>query len=400
MTDQPAPDDHQAENGDTTQRNRRRFLAGVGLAGAAALTQTGSVSAADGDPVNAGEDVGSSSPTTITNSGTSTDRSNQAFHGVISDAGNNSHAVQGTTEGEGHAVAGVVNNTTENAVAATWGRHFGPAAATEGQSLAEGVDIAGPANGVRGIVEVPSNGSHAVLGVTNGAGHSVAGDTPATIPDGSDVIDNPNTTAATWGRHGGLGAGIGGVSAKGYGGEFVGGKSSVRLIPGDDVAEGAPTDGAHLVGELFVDGAGELFFNRADGGDWVRLSGPSMQVFPNPQRAFESREEFPVPGNSNAGRFAANETREIDISEFTDIPRHATAAILNLTVTGTDRPGYATVFNGSTPDADRPTASTINWIDGNDTIANGVIVPVSDGTLKVYVHESTDVVIDIAGYVG
>ncbi len=236
------------------------------------------------------------------------------------------------------------------------------------------------------------NGSHAVLGVTQGLGHSVAGDTPA---------GTPNAVAATWGRHGGAGAGVGGDSAEGYGGEFVGGKSSVRLIPSDGVATGAPQDDMHLVGELFVDGVGDLYYNTADGANFTKLNGQGgVVMLPDAQRAFDSREEFPQPPNTNKGRFTAGETREIDLGEFTDIPASATGAIINLTIDVVDAHGFATVFNGATADADRPLASSINWGPNTVTIANGIIVTVSDtNTIKVYALEECEVIIDVAGYV-
>lgn len=243
-----------------------------------------------------------------------------------------------------------------------------------------------------GEIRQSDNGSHAVLGVTNGTGHSVAGDTPA---------GTANDAAAAWGRHGGAGAGVGGESADGYGGEFVGGKSSVRLIPSDGVAEGAPTDDMHLVGELYVDGVGDLYYNTADGANFTKLNGQGgVVMFPDPQRAFDSREEFPDPANSNKGRFAAGETRVIDLTEFTDLPTSATGAIINLTIDVVTAHGFATVFNGDTDDADRPNASTINWGPESWTIANGIIVSVSStSTVKVYALVECEAIIDVVGYV-
>jgi hypothetical protein len=151
-----------------------------------------------------------------------------------------------------------------NTVAATWGRHAGQGAGIGGINTATASPLAGPARGVEGVVNAPANGSHAVFGATNGAGHSIAGDTPADAKGVNGV--GPNTTAATWGRHGGVGAGIGGVSAMGYGGEFIGGKSHLRLIQTQDAAKSGPPGGdGHLLGELYADGAGNLWFNQADG---------------------------------------------------------------------------------------------------------------------------------------
>lgn len=473
MTD-PINTETDAPTETATGINRRRmFLAGAGIAGAAALTKVGSASAAT-EPVDTEQDNLSQLTTSITNSGTSTTRDNNAFKGVISNADNNSHtilgttvgsghaiagvvgtdagapdpavaatwglqwgnaaavegdnraggvpiagpangvkgiivdatngshAVLGTTEGQGHAIAGVSNNMDADpgdgtgAKAATWGRHFGPAAAVEGQSKTTSAPIAGPANGVKGIVEEPGNGSHAVLGVTNGGGHAVAGDTPADAK-GKDGVGE-NTVAATWGRHRGIGAGIGGISVGGYGGEFVGGKASVRLIPSVDVPVGAPADEMHLVGELFVDGAGDLYYNTADGANFTKLNGGGTIMLSDSQRAYDSRAgETPA---SQKGRHGAREVREIDLTEFTDLPVGASGAIINVTVADTDPLGYALVFNGATADSPTPVGSSVNWVDAGEYVANGITVALSaTGTVKVYTESATDVIIDVVAYI-
>jgi hypothetical protein len=486
MTDQlhDQPTDSTTPDSETKKSvNRRRmFIAGAGLAGAAALTKAGTASAADGDAVRLGEEGAANEASTTTevyNTGTSTDRTNNAVKGTIANAGNNSHAVLGVTAGEGHAIAGVVNNTTVNAVAATWGRQFGPAAATEGQSMTENQPIAGPANGIKGIVESPTNGSHAVLGVTKGGGHAVAGDTPADAagaggaggntvaatwgrhagqgagigginvaaasplagpargvegvvnspangshavfgatkgaghsiagdtPADAKGVDGvgPNTTAATWGRHGGVGAGIGGVSAMDYGGEFVGGKAQVRLIQTQDAAnDGPPAGDGHLLGELYADGAGNLWFNRADGSNFTRLNNQGgIVMMTNPQRAYDSR-PGEGPNTDVRARMRSGETRKIDLTTGTEFAPGYAGAIVNITVAGSSGAGHLTVFNGDTDDAGRPLASTINWYEPGTNIANGVIVPVgADGSIKVYAYATTSdaahVVVDVVGAV-
>lgn len=365
---------------------RRMFLAGAGLAGAAVLTRAGTAAAADGDPVVLGAEGSGATPganeststTEIHNSGTSTTGDNNALKATINDAGNNSHAVNAATVGDGAGVGGVNN--------------------------AASADLGGTARAVEGTVTSPTNGSHAIYGTTNGAGHSVAGDTPAMVPDApgsTTLVPNTNTTAATSGRHQGAGAGVGGESADGYGGEFVGGKAAARLIPSDGVADGPPADDMHLVGELFVDGVGDLYYNTADGANFTKLNGQGgVVMFGDPQRAFDSREEFPDPPNTNKGRFAAGETREIDLTEFTDLPSTATGAIINLTIDVVNAHGFATVFNGDTDDADRPNASTINWGPDSWTIANGIIVSVGvSGTVKIYALVECEAVVDVVGYV-
>jgi|GEM_PF-6559880 len=555
MTDQiDQIDTHDEEKTPSTADKRRRmFLTGAGIAGAAAIVGSKPASAADGNAVILGTDNVATQLTTITNDAVVTDRSRNALRADLG-AGNNSHTILGTTQGAGHAIAGVVGAPgvkPDDAVAATWGRTYGDAAATEGQSLTEDVALAGPANGVKGIVQSATNGSHAVLGITNGAGHSVAGDTPADAPntvaatwgrhagqgagvggvntaaasplagpargvegvvtsaangshavfgatngaghsvagdtpadaagvDGEGgnsvaatwgrhagqgagvggvntatasplagpargvegVVTNeangshavfgltngaghsvagdtpadakgvdgvgPNTTAATWGRHGGVGAGIGGVSALGYGGEFIGGKSHIRLIQNSDAPAGPPTGDDHLLGEIYADGAGSVWYNQADGANWTNLTGGSgIVLFDDGVRAFDSRTGRTDSIDTDAsrlGRFSANETREIDLTEIvTDLPASATGAIINLTVVNPDggQRGFATVFNGDTDDADRPNTSSINWGSDTEVVANSVTAKVSStGSINVFARQATDILVDVLGYVG
>ena len=67
------------------------------------------------------------------------------------------------------------------------------------------------------------------------------------------------------------GAGVNGFSGKGYGGNFSGGRASMRLIPAN--TSGRPTTGNHQRGEFFVDSNGELFYCRDSGtpGHWFRV---------------------------------------------------------------------------------------------------------------------------------
>ena len=408
MTDQ-LHDETTDETTETPGINRRRmFIAGAGLAGAAALAKGGTASAADPNDVTLNETKAATDRTGVINGGSNDGvpgtEGNEALYGEITDASNGSHAVRGITTGTGHAVAGETNSTT-NTVGATWGRHRGPGPGVDGVNVStETIALAGDGNGVRGTITEVTNGSHAVKGVTFGAGHSVAGDTPADAEDGSG---GPNTTAATWGRHGGVGAGIGGVSAAGYGGEFIGGKAHVRLIQVDndnlvddqEPVTGAPTDEMHAIGELFADGAGNLYYNQGEGAQWTKLNNQVM-LLPDIQRAYDSRATEP-PANSNKGRHAAGETRSIDLTEFTDMPAGASGAIINVTVADTSGNGYALVFNGDSATDPTPVGSSVNWVGSGEFVANGITVATgADGTVNVFTLEATEVVIDVVGYIG
>ncbi|MCC7366781.1 MAG: hypothetical protein IT306_00040, partial [Chloroflexi bacterium] len=64
-----------------------------------------------------------------------------------------------------------------------------------------------------------------------------------------------------------------GVSTSGVGGSFAGGLSAIRLVPAAS-GTGAPTAGAHLQGELYVDSAGTLFYCTTAGtpGTWQQVA--------------------------------------------------------------------------------------------------------------------------------
>jgi hypothetical protein len=75
----------------------------------------------------------------------------------------------------------------------------------------------------------------------------------------------------------------------------------------------------------------------------------------------------------------------------------ATAAALNITVTGTASPGYLTAWG---LDRTQPNASVLNWSAGA-TIANTTIVPIVPGAgddFSIYASTGTQVVIDVVGY--
>jgi hypothetical protein len=76
----------------------------------------------------------------------------------------------------------------------------------------------------------------------------------------------------------------------------------------------------------------------------------------------------------------------------------ATAAILNVTMTGTDAAGYVTAFAG---DVTQPLASTLNASAAGETIANLAIVPIgAGGTVKLFTERGTELVVDVVGYLG
>ncbi|MHB8263480.1 MAG: IPT/TIG domain-containing protein [Acidimicrobiales bacterium] len=78
------------------------------------------------------------------------------------------------------------------------------------------------------------------------------------------------------------------------------------------------------------------------------------------------------------------------------LPLSATAAVLNLTVTGSSGAGFLTVYAVG---SGQPAASDLNFV-GNSmaTVSNIVTVPVADGKVAVYASASTQIIIDLEGY--
>ena len=76
----------------------------------------------------------------------------------------------------------------------------------------------------------------------------------------------------------------------------------------------------------------------------------------------------------------------------------ASAAILNVTVTGTTSGGFLSAYPAG---ATRPSVSDLNWAEG-ETVANLVVVKLSSGgAVDLYNFAgSTNVIVDVVGYFG
>jgi hypothetical protein len=117
----------------------------------------------------------------------------------------------------------------------------------------------------------------------------------------------------------------------------------------------------------------------------------------NPARLLDTRPGQPtIDGqNSGAGPTGVGQVTTLQISGRATIPNNATAAALNLTLTGTTGQMFATIYPCDTT---RPEASNINATAGA-TIANSVIAKLAgDGTICIYTHKSTDLIVDVAGW--
>lgn len=116
----------------------------------------------------------------------------------------------------------------------------------------------------------------------------------------------------------------------------------------------------------------------------------------SPKRVLDTRPGEPtVDGKfSGGGARAGGSVLTLPIAGRAGVPADATAAAMNVTVTGPAGPGYVTLFPcGST----RPTASNVNFTAGR-TVPNLVISKLGDGgAVCVFASQSTHVIVDVAG---
>jgi extracellular elastinolytic metalloproteinase len=116
-----------------------------------------------------------------------------------------------------------------------------------------------------------------------------------------------------------------------------------------------------------------------------------------PARLLETRSSgATIDGQSqNIGIPGTAAVTEVVVAGRGGVPADATAVALNVTVTESTAPGYATVYPcGTQP----PTASNLNYGVGT-TIANAAITKVgTGGKVCIFTQQSTHLVVDVNGY--
>jgi Arylsulfotransferase (ASST) len=134
---------------------------------------------------------------------------------------------------------------------------------------------------------------------------------------------------------------------------------------------------------VFSHGRSDLIIDLA--GWWS--DGPDRFASIEPERVYDTRRPGFTP-------LAAFRVREVVIPATT-IAADATAAVINLTTTGSTRGGYMAAFPCGKP---APPSSNLNWIAGEDR-AVGAIVGLGLGrTLCLISEVPTNVVVDVTGY--
>lgn len=118
-----------------------------------------------------------------------------------------------------------------------------------------------------------------------------------------------------------------------------------------------------------------------------------------PARLLETRSgHSTADGLSNGiGKRDPGSVTVVNVAGRATIPAGASAVVLNVTVTESAAPGYATVYPCG---GDPPTASNLNYGTGT-TIANAVITRIgADGTVCIFTQSATHLIADVNAYFG
>ncbi|MEM9515599.1 MAG: PA14 domain-containing protein [Actinomycetota bacterium] len=124
------------------------------------------------------------------------------------------------------------------------------------------------------------------------------------------------------------------------------------------------------------------------GAPWVTFS---------PERFGDSRAGFDTldGGAAGGGENPAGGVFEVPIAGRGSVPVDAAGVLANVTVTGAEGPGFATLFDCG----NRPNASTLNF-QPDRSVANGAVMGLSpSGSVCVYTNRAAHVIVDVGGYV-
>ena len=126
--------------------------------------------------------------------------------------------------------------------------------------------------------------------------------------------------------------------------------------------------------------------------------GPGSSLVPLvPARLLDSRPGQPTFDGRSAGIGVrpAGSVTEVQVTGRTGIPGDASAAVLNVTVTDAQAPGYATVYPcGTNP----PAASNLNYV-VSSTTPNAVVSKIgTNGRVCVFTQSAIQLVVDVNGY--
>src|SRR5664279_161394 len=165
-------------------------------------------------------------------------------------------------------------------------------------------------------------------------------------------------------------------------------------------------DGQHPKAGLIIDSSGNLDGTTVNGGSFgggtvfgilpIGQPTPSQFVAVTPCRIVDTRNP---EGTFGGPAILGQHSRDFPLTESDNpcgIPSTAVAYSLNVTVVPDERLSYLTIWPAGQA---RPTVSLMNSLDGRIK-ANAAIIPAGspNGSVSVYVTETTNVVLDIDGY--
>jgi hypothetical protein len=125
---------------------------------------------------------------------------------------------------------------------------------------------------------------------------------------------------------------------------------------------------------------------------------PAEYVSLTPGRLLDSRPGATTVDGQSAGigLRPAGSVTQVQIAGRGGVPADAKAAVLNLTVTQTGAPGFATMWPCNEP---QPNASTLNYSDSD--VANAVVAKLDPtGKVCVFTFAATHLIVDVNGAIG
>ena len=179
---------------------------------------------------------------------------------------------------------------------------------------------------------------------------------------------------------------------------ILGGDNAVVVVPASPL-----TTGTYTVSVVSTGGTANWSFNvdptatlgasstapLAPLSDTAALSAKMPFQPVTPFRLIDSRSSIGL------GRLPANQQVRVKIAGTGGLPADITAISANFTGVGAPAAGYLTASNCAEVN---PAYSTLNY-EANDGVPNQAIIPLSNGDLCLFSSESTDIVIDVNGYV-
>ena len=233
--------------------------------------------------------------------------------------------------------------------------------------------------GLSGVAAISVGEFHSCALLANATVRCWGDNTDGELGDGSTIsASNPVTVSGL--------ANVTAIAAGGYSTCAVISDATARCWGDNSV--GALGDGTNLSSATPVVVSGLTSIAQPNGSLYVPLS---------PSRLLETRTGLATTdGQFNAiGPRTTGTTTELTITGRANIPTTATAAVLNITVTEPQNPGYITIWPCGEP---RPNASNLNYTTST-TIANLVITKIgANGKICLYTQATTHLIADINGY--